>query len=54
MLPWNYDDRLDGYIRDTRDIVMVCGNDPYEYKGIDNLSTTKPFVRENVTHNVNF
>ena len=23
MLPWNYDNRLDGYVRDARDIVMV-------------------------------
>ena len=54
MLPWNYDDRLDGYIRDARDIVMVCGNDPYEFKGVDNLDTTKPFVRESVEHNMAF
>eukprot|EP01084_Bolivina_argentea_P066507 121234_1 len=54
MLPWNYDDRLEGYVRDARDIVMCCGNDPYEYRGIESLETTKPFVRENVDHNMNF
>eukprot|EP01084_Bolivina_argentea_P066508 121235_1 len=54
MLPWNYDDRIEGYVRDSRDIVMVCGNDPYAYKGIENLETTKPFLREKVDHNQNF
>ena len=54
MLPWNYDNRIDGYIRDSRDIVMCCGVDPYQYKGIENLETTKHFVRENVGHNMNF
>ena len=54
MLPWNYDDRIEGHVRDARDIVMVCGKDPYEYKGIDDLETTKPFVRENVNHNMQF
>eukprot|EP01083_Nonionella_stella_P132058 401453_1 len=54
MLPWNYDDRLEGYVRDARDIVMVCGDDPYEYKGIEDLETTKPFVREKADHNQMF
>lgn len=44
-LPWNYDNRLKGYIEDVRDFVMVSGNDPYQYKGKEHLHTTNPFVR---------
>lgn len=46
LLPWNYDGRLEGYIEDSRDIVMCIGEDPYQWKGIQHLHTTKPFVRE--------
>ena len=29
--------------RDNRDIVMVCGKDPYEWKGIEDV--LKPYIR---------
>ena len=45
LLPWNYDGRLEGYVEDSRDIVMCCGKDPYQWKGTENLHTTKPFMR---------
>lgn len=36
MLPWDWDGRLPP-TTDMRDIVMVCGADPYAYKGTENL-----------------
>lgn len=45
MLPWDQDGRQEP-TQDFRDIFMVAGKDPYEYKGIQNLS--KPFVRPDV------
>ena len=45
LLPWNYDNRLEGYVEDSRDIVIISGKDPYDYKGLQDLPTTKPFVR---------
>ncbi|MEO0546720.1 MAG: phytanoyl-CoA dioxygenase family protein [Pseudomonadota bacterium] len=42
LLPWDWDGRLPP-TRDMRDIVMVCGKDPYAWKGTDDL--TKPFLR---------
>jgi len=47
MLPWNVGGRINSN-EDMRDIFMVAGNDPYDYKGVENL--TEPFVRPaNVT-----
>jgi len=43
LLPWNWDGRIPGYVEDNRDILMVCGEDPYEYKGIH--SNMHPYVR---------
>jgi len=42
LLPWNVDGRLSGR-EDFRDIVMICGDDPYEWRGLEDL--TAPFVR---------
>lgn len=42
LLPWDWDGRLEP-TRDNRDIVMICGEDPYAYKGIENL--TYPLLR---------
>jgi len=42
MLPWNMDGKLSD-VEDMRDIVMVAGKDPYEYKGIEDIS--EPFLR---------
>ncbi len=41
-LVWDWDGRL-APSDDNRDIIMVCGADPYAYKGIENL--TFPHVR---------
>lgn len=41
-LPWDQDGKLE-LKEDMRDIVMVAGKDPYEYKGIKNLN--KPYLR---------
>ena len=41
-LPWDQDGKLK-LKEDMRDIVMVAGKDPYEYKGIENLN--KPYLR---------
>ena len=30
-------------IRDNRDIVMVCGKDPYKWKGTEDV--LKPYIR---------
>lgn len=32
MLPWNWDGRIAGVVTDMRDIIMVCGHDPYTWK----------------------
>ncbi|TGV00239.1 phytanoyl-CoA dioxygenase family protein [Flavivirga rizhaonensis] len=45
MLPWDQDGRQEP-TQDFRDIFIVAGKDPYEYKGTQNLS--KPFVRPDV------
>ena len=50
MLPWNNDDHLPGYVRDSRDIVMVCGRDPYAWKGTQDVAPP-PFVRGNKAQN---
>ena len=42
MLPWDWDGRISP-TRDMRDIVMVCGNDPYSWKGVDDI--TYAFLR---------
>lgn len=42
MLPWNMDGKLSD-VEDMRDIVMVAGKDPYEYKGVEDIS--EPFLR---------
>lgn len=42
MLPWDQDGKLP-LTHDMRDIVLVCGHDPYASKGIQNLN--KPFLR---------
>jgi ectoine hydroxylase-related dioxygenase (phytanoyl-CoA dioxygenase family) len=47
MLPWNWDGRLE-LKEDMRDIIMVAGKDPYEYKGIQNL--TYPYLRPEVVN----
>ena len=41
-LPWDQDGRLP-LKADMRDIVMVAGSDPYEFKGIEDLS--KAYLR---------
>ncbi len=43
MLPWNWDSRLE-LKEDMRDILMIAGKDPYEHKGISNL--TYPYLRQ--------
>ena len=42
LLPWDWDGRLEP-TRDNRDIVMVAGEDPYAWKGIE--SWTFPYLR---------
>lgn len=42
MLPWDQDGSLPA-TEDLRDIVMIAGNDPYEWKGIDDAN--KPYLR---------
>ena len=42
LLPWNQGGRLAAE-QDFRDIVMVCGDDPYAYKGTEDIS--EPYVR---------
>ena len=37
MLPWDWDGRIEP-TRDMRDIVMVCGDDPYGWKGVDDIT----------------
>jgi ectoine hydroxylase-related dioxygenase (phytanoyl-CoA dioxygenase family) len=45
MLPWDQDGKLDP-TEDLRDIVMVAGQDPYEWKGI--VDANKPYLRPEV------
>lgn len=45
MLPWDQDGNLPA-TEDLRDIVMVAGNDPYQWKGIVDLN--KPYLRPDV------
>lgn len=45
MLPWDMDGRID-FTHDNRDIFMVTGKDPYEYKGSQDHA--KPFIRPDV------
>ena len=47
LLPWDWDGRLE-LKEDMRDILMVAGKDPYEHKGIRNL--TYPFLRPEVVN----
>jgi len=42
-LPWNWDGRIQGHIKDNRDILMVIGEDPYKDKGIE--SHFYPYIR---------
>jgi ectoine hydroxylase-related dioxygenase (phytanoyl-CoA dioxygenase family) len=42
LLPWAWDGRL-GAIQDNRDIIMVAGEDPYAWKGIE--ENQKPMLR---------
>jgi len=43
LLPWRWDERLKNVTDDNRDIVIVSGTDPYDYKGVENL--TYPYIR---------
>lgn len=45
MLPWDQDGKLEP-TEDLRDIIMVAGEDPYEWKGIVDLN--KPYLRPEV------
>jgi ectoine hydroxylase-related dioxygenase (phytanoyl-CoA dioxygenase family) len=45
MLPWDQDGKLD-LTEDLRDIVLVAGEDPYEWKGT--VSLNKPYLRPEV------
>lgn len=45
MLPWDQDGKLPP-TEDLRDIVMVAGSDPYEWKGI--VDANKPYLRPDV------
>ena len=47
MLPWNWDGRID-LKEDMRDIIVVAGEDPYNHKGISNL--TYPYLRPEVVN----
>ena len=42
LLPWDWDGRI-APTRDNRDIVMVAGEDPYAWKGLE--SWTFPYLR---------
>ncbi|MGB5759341.1 MAG: phytanoyl-CoA dioxygenase family protein [Acidimicrobiales bacterium] len=42
LLPWDWDGRLEP-TSDMRDVVMVCGEDPYRWKGYEDL--TYPYLR---------
>jgi len=43
-LPWRYQEKTPMAMQDYRDIVIVAGEDPYAWKGIDN-TIAKAFVR---------
>jgi len=43
MLPWDWDGRITPVPKDMRDIIMVCGTDPYAYRGVHNY--TFPLLR---------
>jgi phytanoyl-CoA hydroxylase len=45
MLPWDQDGKLPA-TEDLRDIVLVAGKDPYEWKGI--VDVNKPYLRPEV------
>ena len=45
MLPWDQDGKLPP-TEDLRDIVMVAGKDPYDYKGI--VDVNKPYLRPEI------
>lgn len=45
MLPWDQDGKLPA-TEDLRDIVMIAGNDPYEWKGTADVN--KPYLRPEV------
>ena len=47
MLPWNWDGRIE-LKEDMRDIIVVAGEDPYNHKGISNL--TYPYLRPEVVN----
>ena len=42
LLPWDCGGQIP-VTRDNRDIVMVCGKDPYEWKGTEDV--LKPYIR---------
>ena len=41
LLPWNCGIQIPS-IRDNRDIVMVCGQGPYDWKGTEDV--LKPYI----------
>lgn len=43
LLPWRVQDKIGIAKTDYRDIVMIAGNDPYAYKGIENIA--HPYIR---------
>lgn len=45
MLPWDQDGKLTS-TEDLRDIVMIAGNDPYSWKGVQDAN--KPYLRPEV------
>ena len=38
LLPWRYSDKVHMGIQDSRDIFMVAGEDPYSYKGLEDVA----------------
>lgn len=38
LLPWRYSDKVHMGIQDARDIFMVAGHDPYEWKGLEDVA----------------
>lgn len=45
MLPWDQDGKFE-LKEDMRDIIMVAGKDPYDYKGVQDLN--KPYLRPEI------
>ncbi|MGK6350094.1 phytanoyl-CoA dioxygenase family protein [Parapedobacter sp. DT-150] len=45
MLPWDQDGKLER-TEDLRDVVIVSGSDPYDYKGI--IDVNKPYLRPEI------